>query len=137
MGVVPVRTPVNDDIELNSAVAELGRAAHSSIAVMPDSFMVARTDHVNSLATQYHLPLISPYCSYTERRGLVSYGPDIADNYRRAANYVDRILKSDAPGELPVHARVTSNSSSTPKPRKHSVSTSRRSLLTTADDLIE
>jgi putative ABC transport system substrate-binding protein len=106
IGVVPIRTPVNDDIELISAVAERGRATHSSIAVMPDSFMVARTDHVNSLAMQYCLPLISPYRSYTERGGLLSCGPDIADNYRRAANYVDRILKSDMPGELPVQARV-------------------------------
>jgi putative ABC transport system substrate-binding protein len=128
---------VNDDVELNSAMAELGRAARGSIAVMPDSFMVARTDHVISLATQYHLPLISPYRSYTERGGLLSYGPDIADKYRRAASYVDRVLKGESPGELPVQAPVKFQLVINSKAAKALGLDTPPSLLATADDVIE
>jgi putative ABC transport system substrate-binding protein len=106
VGVLPVRTPVNNSTELSSAMAEFARVSDSSVAVLPDSFMVAETDHVIALTTQYRLPLISPYRFYTERGGLLSYGPDIGDNYRRAASYVSRILKGEKPSELPVQAPV-------------------------------
>ena len=106
VGILPIRTPVRDDAELNSAVAEFARTADGSIAVVSDSFMAARADRVIALATQYRLPLISPYRFYTERGGLLSYGADIADNYRRTAGYVDRILKGEKPSELPVQAPV-------------------------------
>lgn len=137
VGVMPIRSPVNSDAELSSAVAEFARVADGSIAVMPDSFMVARTDHVIALATQYRLPLISPYRFYTERGGLLSYGPDIADNYRRAATYVDRILKGEKPGELPVQAPVKFQFIINSKAAKALGLSVSSTLLATADEVIE
>jgi len=136
-GILPIRTPVNDDTELSSAVAELAYAANGSIAVIPDSFMVARTDHVVALATQYRLPLISPHRFYTERGGLLSYGVDVFDNYRRAAGYVNRILKGEKPSELPVQAPVKFQLIINSKTAKALGLTVPPTLLAIADDVIE
>ena len=137
VGVLPVRTPVKNLTELSSTVAEFARAADGSIAVVPDSFMVAQTDHVIALAAQYRLPLISPYRFYTERGGLLSYGPDIADNYRRAAGYVDRILKGEKPGELPVQAPVKFQFVINAKTAKTLGLDAPPMLLATAEEVIE
>lgn len=136
-GVSATSTPVNNDVELGTVVADFARNANGAIAVVPDSFMVAHRDHVIALAARYRLPLISPYRFYTEHGGLLSYGPDIADNYRRAANYVDRILKGAKPSELPVEAPVKFQfiiNSRTAKALGLDVPTT---LLTTADEIIE
>jgi putative ABC transport system substrate-binding protein len=59
---------------------------------------------ITSLAARYHLPAVYPYRFFAELGGLLSYGPDQADNFRRAATYVDRILKGEKPADLPVQA---------------------------------
>ena len=64
--------------------------------------MLVHAAEVNAVADRYRLPLVSPYRFYTEHGGLLSYGTDVADNYRRAASYVDRILKGEKPADLPV-----------------------------------
>jgi ABC-type uncharacterized transport system substrate-binding protein len=61
---------------------------------------------VTSLAARYRLPAVYPYRQFTELGGLLSYGFDRLDNFRRAATYADRILKGANPGELPVQAPV-------------------------------
>jgi putative tryptophan/tyrosine transport system substrate-binding protein len=73
---------------------------------MPDSFMGEHRAEVTSLAARYRLPAISPYRFYTELGGLLSYGVDLTDNFRRAATYADRIPKGAKPNELPVQAPV-------------------------------
>jgi len=57
-----------------------------------------------AMATRHRLPAVSPYRSHVDRGGLISYGPDQIDRYRRAAGYVDRILKGEKPADLPVQA---------------------------------
>jgi ABC-type uncharacterized transport system substrate-binding protein len=71
---------------------------------MPDSFLVVRRVEVTSLAARYRLPAVYPYRQFTELGGLLSYGVDRLDNFRRAAGYVDRILKGEKPADLPVQA---------------------------------
>jgi putative ABC transport system substrate-binding protein len=71
-----------------------------------NGFMAAHRTEVTSLVARHRLPAISAYRFYTELGGLLSYGNDILDNYRRAATYVDRILKGAKPSELPVQASV-------------------------------
>ena len=73
---------------------------------MPDPFAAAHSMEITSLTARYGLPTISPYRFYTEIGGLLSYGDDVSDNFRRAATYVDRILKGVKPSELPVQGPV-------------------------------
>jgi putative ABC transport system substrate-binding protein len=73
---------------------------------MPDSFLNAHRAEPTSLAARYRLPAVYAFRQFTEDGGLLSYGNDIVDNYRRAATYVDRILKGANPSELPVQAPV-------------------------------
>jgi putative ABC transport system substrate-binding protein len=69
---------------------------------MPDGFMNVHRAEVTSLAARYRLPAVYPYRFFAELGGLLSYGPDQADNFRRAATYADRILRGTKPSELPV-----------------------------------
>jgi putative ABC transport system substrate-binding protein len=105
LAVEAIAAPVGDTPELESAVTALSRAPNGGLIVMPGLFMANRTD-VPSLASRHGLPTIYPFRYYVELGGLLSYGNDQADNYRRAAVYADRILKGEKPGELPVQAPV-------------------------------
>jgi putative ABC transport system substrate-binding protein len=71
---------------------------------MPDSFTDAHRVEITSLAARYRLPAVYPFRFFAEVGGLLSYGVDRTDNFRRAATYVDRILKGEKPAELPVQA---------------------------------
>jgi len=104
--VEAIAAPVRNTSELESVVAAQGRAPNSGLIVMPDAFMAAHRAEVTSLVARHRLPAISAYRFYTELGSLLSYGNDILDNYRRAATYVDRILKGAKPSELPVQAPV-------------------------------
>jgi putative ABC transport system substrate-binding protein len=74
--------------------------------VMPGSFFANHSEQVVALAARYRMPAIYPFRYYAELGGLMAYGNDQADNYRRAAEYADRILKGASPAELPVRAPV-------------------------------
>jgi putative tryptophan/tyrosine transport system substrate-binding protein len=74
--------------------------------VMTDSFVVTHRAEITSLAARYRLPAIYPFRSFIELGGLLSYGNDLVDSFRRAAAYADRILKGATPSELPVQAPV-------------------------------
>jgi putative tryptophan/tyrosine transport system substrate-binding protein len=99
-------TPVADSSELESAIAALARAPGCGLMVIPDPSMSNRSREITALAARHGLLAVYPFRYYVELGGLVSYGNDQADNYRRAAAYVDRILKGDKPGDLPVQAPV-------------------------------
>jgi putative ABC transport system substrate-binding protein len=73
---------------------------------MPDGFTIAHRVEITSLAARYRLPAVYAYRFFAEVGGLLSYGVDMTDNFRRAATYVDRILKGEKPSELPVQAPV-------------------------------
>jgi putative ABC transport system substrate-binding protein len=68
--------------------------------------VIANRAEITSLAARYRLPTIYPYRFFTKLGGLLSYGNDLTDNFRRAATYADRILKGEKPSELPVQAPV-------------------------------
>ena len=103
-GVEAIAAPVHDRSELVSVIAPEAREPNSSLIVMPDSFLNAHRVEITSLAARYRLPAVYPYRFFAELGGLLSYGVDLNDNYRRAASYVDRILKGAKPSELPVQA---------------------------------
>src|SRR5262249_20947540 len=72
--------------------------------LLPDSFLNAHGVEITSLAARYRCPAVYPYRLWTKVGGLLSYGNDVFDNYRRAASYADRILKGEKPADLPVQA---------------------------------
>jgi hypothetical protein len=73
---------------------------------MADTFMVNHRAEITSLAARHHLPAVYPFRFFLELGGLLSYGNDLVDSFRRAATYADRILKGATPNELPVQTPV-------------------------------
>jgi putative tryptophan/tyrosine transport system substrate-binding protein len=98
--------PVHDRSELESVVAAQARAPNGGLVVVTDSFLNAHRAEITSLAARYRLPAVYPYRFFTELGGLLSYGTDQLDNFRRATIYADRILNGAKPSELPVQAPV-------------------------------
>jgi putative ABC transport system substrate-binding protein len=96
--------PVNDMSELESRFTTQGGEPNSGFIVIPDVFTISHGAEIISLAARWRVPTIYWSRSFTEIGGLISYGPHIPDEYRRAASYVDRILKGEKPSELPVQA---------------------------------
>jgi ABC-type uncharacterized transport system substrate-binding protein len=105
-GVEAIVAPVRDRSELESAIAARARAPNGGLVVMTDSFMTAHRAEITSLTARYRLPAVYPFRSFTEVGGLLSYGNDLVDSFRRAASYADRILKGAKPSELAVQAPV-------------------------------
>jgi putative ABC transport system substrate-binding protein len=101
-----ITAPVHDTSELDSVVAAHAREPNGGLMVMPSAFATLHRAEIISLAARYRLPAIYPFRFFTELGGLLSYGNDFPDNFRRAASYVDRILKGAKPSELPVQAPV-------------------------------
>jgi putative tryptophan/tyrosine transport system substrate-binding protein len=99
-----IAAPVRDPSELETIIAAQAREPNVGLIVMPDSFMDAHRVEITSLATRYRLPAVYPFRLFAEVGGLLSYGIDRTDNFRRAAAYVDRILKGEKPSDLPVQA---------------------------------
>jgi len=104
--VEALAAPVRDISELESVVAAQVRAPNGGLIVMPDSFTNVHRAEIISLAARSGLPAVYPRGFFTEVGGLLSYGIDELDLYRRAATYADRILKGAKPSELPVQTPV-------------------------------
>jgi putative ABC transport system substrate-binding protein len=98
--------PVHDGAELESAIAAQAHAPNGGLVVMPDSFTFVHRAKITSLAVRDRLPAVYPYRFFAEAGGLLSYGSDLHDNFRRAAIYADRILKGAKPNELAAQAPV-------------------------------
>ena len=96
--------PVHDQSEIDSVIATLQGESNGGVVVMPDSFLTAHRAEITSLAARYRVPAIYPFRFFAEVGGLLAYGVDLSDNFRRAASYADRILKGEKAGDLPVQA---------------------------------
>jgi putative ABC transport system substrate-binding protein len=107
--VEAIAAPVRDAPELESVVAAQAREPNSGLLVMPDSFMNVHSADIVSLAARHRLPAVYPFHFFAEGGGLLSYGNDLFDSFRRAAGYVDHILKGEKPADLPVQAPVKFN----------------------------
>jgi putative tryptophan/tyrosine transport system substrate-binding protein len=105
--VEAIAAPVHDRSELESVFAAQAREPNGGLIAMPDSFLNAHRVEITSLAVRYGLPAIYPYRFFAEAGGLLSYGSDQHDNFRRAAIYADRILRGTKPNELPVQIPFT------------------------------
>jgi putative ABC transport system substrate-binding protein len=106
VAVEAIAAPVHDRSEVESVVAAQAREPNGGLIVMPETFMNVHRAEITSLAARYRLPAVYPYRFFTELGGLLSYGSDQRDSFRRAAIYADRLLKGTKPSELPVQAPV-------------------------------
>jgi putative ABC transport system substrate-binding protein len=104
LGMEAIIAPVQDIPAVESLVAAQAREPNSGLVVIPDAFTVGHRAEITSLAARYRIPAIYWSRSSVALGGLISYGPYIMDEYRRAASYADRILKGAKPSELPVQA---------------------------------
>jgi putative ABC transport system substrate-binding protein len=101
--IVPISMPVaHSDLEIETALVALGREPGGGLVVMPDNFMFAHRAPIILAAARNNVPAVYVRSDYAREGGLLSYGPDQVDNWRRAATYVDRILRGAKPGDLPV-----------------------------------
>jgi putative tryptophan/tyrosine transport system substrate-binding protein len=106
LAVEPIVARVTDANEIESTVGVLARKSGASLIIMPDAFNTVHRQLIILLAARYSVPAIYPYRYQAVEGGLLSYGVDTVDLMRRAAPYVDRILKGEKPTDLPVQAPV-------------------------------
>ena len=104
IGMEPIAAGVHDQAELERAVADFASRPAGGLIVLPDAFTVRYRDAIIALAAHYRLPAIYPLRAFAASGGLISDGGDPYDLFRRAASYVDRILKGAIAGDLPVQA---------------------------------
>jgi putative ABC transport system substrate-binding protein len=101
-GVKVIDALIRDVEHLDSDIAGFAVEPRGGLIILPSPVAASLRERIAALAAQHGLPAIYPYRFFIASGGLVSYGVDTADLYRRAAAYVDRILKGAAPAELPV-----------------------------------
>jgi putative ABC transport system substrate-binding protein len=134
--VEAVAAPARDTSELESVIAAQAREPNGGLIVMPDSFTDAHRIEITLLVARYRLPAVYAYRFFAVLGGLLSYGPDLTDNFRRAATYVDRILKGEKPADLPVQAPAKYELVINLKTAKSLGLTIPQSLLLRADEVI-
>ena len=99
-----IEARVRDVVELEKAIASIAAKSSSGLIVLPDTFTTVHRDTIIALADRHRLPAVYPFRYFATQGGLISYGVDNTDLFRRSAGYVDRILKGEKPGDLPVQA---------------------------------
>jgi putative ABC transport system substrate-binding protein len=137
LGMEAIIAPVHDMPEVESLVTTQAREPNSGLVVIPDAFTVSHRTAITSLAAHYRVPAIYWSRSFAELGGLITYGPYIVDEYRRAASYANRILKGEKPADLPVQAPTKYELVINLKTAKALGLSVPQSLLTSADEVIE
>jgi putative ABC transport system substrate-binding protein len=104
LGVDLSPVDVRDAGEIERAVTAFARGSNGGLIVTGSALGISHRDLIIALAARHRLPAVYPFRVYVAAGGLISYGPDSIDQFRRAAGYVDRILKGEKPADLPVQA---------------------------------
>ena len=98
--------PVHAKDEIEGVIAALAGNPGAGLIVMPALFNTINRDLIIALAARYRVPAIYFVRSFADSGGLTSYGPDFAEQYPPAAGYIDRILKGEKPGDLPIQMPI-------------------------------
>jgi putative ABC transport system substrate-binding protein len=131
----PIEISAEDELE--DAFAAMSRAAVQALIVLTDPILFSQRKRTVDLSNKYRLPAVYFFQEFVEEGGLVSYGPSDADLFRRAAVYVDKILKGTKPSELPVEQPTKFDLYVNLRTAKMLGVTIPESLLTRADEVIE
>jgi len=102
LAVEPIEVPVHDIDGLERSITSFATKPNGGLVILPDEFVAIHRELLCRLADRYLLPAVYPFRYYAASGGLISYGAATVDMHRRAALYVDRILKGEKPGDLPV-----------------------------------
>jgi putative tryptophan/tyrosine transport system substrate-binding protein len=137
LSIEPIDAVVDSVAAIEALMTKLGGEVDCGLVVMPDTFPVIHRNTIIALANRYRLPTIYPFRFFTAEGGLLSYGVDNADQYGRAAGYVDRILRGDKPADLPIQQPVKFELVVNTKTAKALGLTVPQSLIAVADDVIE
>jgi putative ABC transport system substrate-binding protein len=135
--VVPIIAPVHSDAEIETAITALGHEPGGGLVVMSDAFVITHRTPIILAAARNNVPAVYNASDFVRDGGLLSYGPDLVDNFRRAATFVDRILRGAKAGDLPVQFPVKFEMAVNLKTAKALGLTVPQSMLLRADEVIE
>jgi putative tryptophan/tyrosine transport system substrate-binding protein len=136
LGLQPMPVHVRSDTEIESAISKLGRE-EDGLVLGNDSFLMVHLATIISALRRNRVPAISDAPQFAENGGLMAYGPMFSEMYRRAAGYVDRILRGAKPADLPVQAPVKYVTILNLKTAQSLGLTIPEALLATADEVIQ
>jgi|tagenome__1003787_1003787.scaffolds.fasta_scaffold20935113_4 putative ABC transport system substrate-binding protein len=137
IGITVTTAPVHDPVEIEAVFAKHAREGNGGLIMMTDAFTAVHREYLIQLAARFLLPAMYPYQYYVRDGGFMSYGADQLDQYRGAAIYVNRILKGENPGDLPVQAPTKYELVINLKTASALGLTVPQSLLARADEVIE
>jgi putative tryptophan/tyrosine transport system substrate-binding protein len=135
MEVIPIN--IREASEFERSVGAFARVPNGGLVVTPSAPTLLHRNLIVTLAARYKLPAIYPERTFAAGEGLVSYGADFLNQYRQAAGYVDRILKGEKPGDMPVQAPTKYELVLNLKTAKALGLTVPPSVLSRADEVIE
>ena len=135
--VVLTTAPVHSDAEIEAAIIALGREPGGGLFIVPDGFTTAHRAPLIFAAARNNVPAVYAMSEFARDGGLLSYGADLVDTWRRAATYVDRILRGAKPGDLPVQFPAKHEMAVNLKTAKALGLTVPPSILLRADEVIE
>jgi putative ABC transport system substrate-binding protein len=135
--VAPITAPVHNDGEIETAISTLRREPGGGLVVLSDGFTLLHRAPIISAAARNNVPAVYSQSVYARDGGLLSYGVDRVDTFRRAATYVDRILRGAKPGDLPVQFPTKFEMVVNPKAAKALGLVVPPSILLRADEVIE
>jgi putative ABC transport system substrate-binding protein len=137
LGVETTAAPVRAPSDIEHAISAIGVHPDGGLIVQPDAYTVTNRRFIIELTARHRLPAVYTYRYEAAEGGLVSYGADMLDQFRRAADYVDRILKGQNPSELPVQQPLKYELAINLKTAKALGLTILPNLLAIADEVIE
>jgi putative ABC transport system substrate-binding protein len=137
LGLETAEARVHEFAEIDAVLTRLGREPGIGLILPPDTFTGFHHKLIVELAARYRLPAIYPFGYFAVAGGLVAYGPDVTDQFRRAATYVDRIFQGEPPGDLPVQQPTKFELVINLKTAKALGLTVPPTLLARADEVIE
>ena len=135
--VEPIAAPVHSDAEIETVINSLGRESGGGLVVIPDGFVLVHRKPIILLAARNNVPAVYWDNVFARDGGLLGYGPDRVDLFRRSASYVDRILRGAKPADLPVQLPVKFEMTLNIKTAKALGLTVPQSLLLLANEVIE
>jgi putative ABC transport system substrate-binding protein len=135
--VEPIIAHIHSDAEIEAAIIALGREPGGGLVVVPDGFIARHYAAIILAAARSNVPAVFWLSNFAREGGLLSYGPDPVDSFRRAASYVDRILRGAKPGDLPVQLPTKYETVVNLKTAKALGLTVPQSILLRADEVIE